>query len=228
LIVAECGIFSHRFTKFYDCSFQGTDLKESGLGIPTPTGTSTYGRNAYVGVDFSQADLRDTHYIAGAFERCSFRQTKLLNLNFASSSFVDCWFEGELREIQFWRSDLSTRPWLPQDAFPINDITNCDFSRASLRDVEFRGIDLTHVALPEDENHIIVPNYAETLECLIQALRQDCDETARILMAVFEVGRKWAAPHSRGVLNKLDLAEAGDNAVARVMRLLAKFEGTVH
>jgi len=168
----------------------------------------------YLGVDFTEADLRDTAYLAAAFERCTFRNTKLVQINFRNSTFVECRFEGELREVLFWRTGFEG------EAFPPNEMVNVDFSRAKLRDVEFRGLSLDQVQLPSDAEHIVIQDFAAVLDQLILALRQQGDQTAKILVAGFEVARKWAAPHAPGVLNTQDLAEAGPDAVERVLVLV--------
>ena len=102
------------------------------LGAATIEGPFAGRRNTYVGVDFTEADLRGTAYVAAAFERCLFRKTKLLKVNFGTSTFADCRFEGQLREVIFWRSNLFARGF-PEDAFPPNEMVNVDFSRAQLR-----------------------------------------------------------------------------------------------
>jgi len=221
------GDFQPFATTIRDSSFRGADLRGAGLGIATESGPLKLRRNIYNGIDFTDADLRQTLYISASFEHCTFRNSKLAKLNFASSTFSDCRFEGELREVRFWRSDLPTCPWFPQDAFPPNEMTNVDFSHAKLRDVEFRGINLERVRLPVNKDHIIIHNFAATLDKVIDCLKKEGDETARILLASLEVHRSGAAPYSPGVLNRLDLAEAGDGAVERVLRLLSQFETKV-
>jgi uncharacterized protein YjbI with pentapeptide repeats len=211
-----------------DSSFKGAHLRGAGLGIATDEGPLKLRRNVFTRVDFSEADLRDSLYISAAFEGCIFHNARIVKVNFASSTFVDCEFEGELREVQFWKSDLMTRPWYSHDAFPVNEMRNVDFSRARLRDVEFRGIDLQNVKLPIDHEHIVIQDFAATLDRLIAALRKDGDQTAKILVAGFEINRKWAAPHSLGLLNRQDLADVGEDAVERVLSLLSQFEQTVN
>ncbi len=78
-------------TTFRECSFSGADLKKAALG-PVLKGK----RNIYFEVDFSDADLRETTK-AAAFERCMFRDAKLERIDFQTSTFVDCVFEGELQ-----------------------------------------------------------------------------------------------------------------------------------
>ena len=142
-----------------DCTFCDADLRESGLGLATIEGPLSGKRNRFINVEFAKADLRNTVYVAAAFEQCSFRFTKLVNILFGTSTFKDCSFEGELREVRFWRSDLSVRGF-PTDVFPPNEMIDVDFSRATLRDVEFRGLTLDRVRLPNDPDHIILLSIA--------------------------------------------------------------------
>lgn len=203
-------------TVFRDCSFCGTNLRGSGLGIATTRGPLSGKRNRFIGVDFSSADLRGTIYIAAAFERCRFVDAKISKLDFARSTFVDCRFEGVLREVQFWR----VRPFPEEDVFPPNEMLNVDFSRAKLRWVEFRGLSLDSVHLPSDQDHIIIEDFASALDRLIAILKSEPDETSRVLLAILEVYRKWAPPVGRGVLNRRDLAEEGEELANRFLTLL--------
>ena len=214
-------------TTIQDCSFRGADLRESGLGLATIEGPLSGRRNKFVNVEFAKADLRNTVYVAAAFERCSFRFGKLINILFGTSTFVDCTFEGELREVRFWRSDLSTRGF-PTDAFPPNEMINVDFSHAKLRDVEFRGLTLDRVRLPSDADHIVIEDFAGVLDRLISALTQQHDQTAKILVAYLSAYRKWTVPGARGVLNKQDLADIGPGIVERLLELLASFPRNVN
>jgi hypothetical protein len=98
-----------------------------------------------------------------------------------------------------------------------------DFSRATLRDVEFRGLTLDRVRLPDDADHIILRDFPGVLDRLISALTQQQDQTAKILLAYLGAYRKWTVPGARGVLNKQDLAEIDPSAVDRLLELLDKF-----
>jgi uncharacterized protein YjbI with pentapeptide repeats len=211
-------------TTIRGCSFRRADLRDSALGVATlEPGPLTGKRNSFVEVDFTEAELRGTVYIAAAFERCLFRDAKLVDIGFGTSTFVDCQFEGELREVIFWRSNLLTRGY-PEDAFPPNEMLNIDFSCARLINVEFRGLSLDRVRLPKDSEHIVIENFAEALDKLIVALTRQGDETARILVAYLGGYRKWSSPKGRGVLNKQALADAVDaDAVERVLGLLHQF-----
>jgi uncharacterized protein YjbI with pentapeptide repeats len=215
-------------TTVQDCSFRGADLRESGLGLATIEGPLSGRRNKFVNVEFGQADLRNTIYVAAAFERCSFRFAKLINILFGTSTFVDCTFAGELREVRFWRSDLSVRGF-PTDSFPPNEMINVDFSDAKLRDVEFRGLTLDRVRLPNgDADHLVIEDFAGVLDGLIGALTHQHDQSAKILVAYLTAYRKWTVPGARGVLNKQDLADIGPGIVERLLELLASFPRNVN
>lgn len=204
------------------CSFRGADLRGTALGVATLEGPFRGRRNIFSGVDFSEADMRETVYVAAGFDHCHFRNTNLTGVSFGTSTFVDCTFEGELREVRFWDSDLFTRGY-PEDAFPVNRMLNVDFSRARLVDVEFRRLTLNQTRLPIDDEHIIVNNFADVLDKILLALAQGRDETSRILMAYFGAYRKWAVAGARGVLNKQSLAVVGNDAVERAWLLLQRF-----
>jgi len=204
-----------------DCTFCDADLRESGLGLATIDGPLSGKRNRFINVEFAKADLRNTVYVAAAFEHCSFRFSKLVDILFGTSTFIDCSFEGELREVRFWRSDMSVRGF-PTDAFPANEMIDVDFSRATLRDVEFRGLTLSRVRLPEDEDHIILQDFPAVLDQLISTLEQQQDQTAKLLLAYLGAYRKWTVPGARGVLNKRDLAEIDPSTVYLLLALLDK------
>ncbi|SPE28519.1 hypothetical protein SBA2_40071 [Acidobacteriia bacterium SbA2] len=220
----RCELRNLRFwaTTIQDCSFRGADLRESGLGLATIEGPLSGMRNKFVNVDFAKADLRNTVYVAAAFERCSFRFAKLINILFGTSTFKDCSFEGELREVRFWRSDLSVRGF-PTDAFPPNEMINVDFSHATLRDVEFRGLTLDRVQLPCDSDHIVIDDFPDVLDKLIGVLKQQGDQVANLLIVYLSAYRKWTVPGARGVLNRQGLADLDPGMLDRLLELLAKF-----
>jgi uncharacterized protein YjbI with pentapeptide repeats len=205
-------------TSICNCSLRGANLRGTALGAVPRDGPFMDRRNYLMGVDFSESDLRETVYNAAAFQDCIFRNAKLSKVDFQSSTFVSCSFEGELREARFWSSAplLSAR-------LPRNQMVHVDFSRAKLRDVEFRGLTLEQVRLPDDADHIVINDFAGVLDKLVSAFAQQSDETARILAVYLSAYRKGTIPGARGVLNKLDIEEIGADAVERVVRLVREF-----
>lgn len=79
---------------------------------------------------------------------------------------------------------------------------------------------LESVQLPHDRDHLIIKDFATVRDKMLNILIQQGDSTARGLAAIFQIARKWAPTNARGVLNTQDLAEAGEDAVERVLGLL--------
>jgi uncharacterized protein YjbI with pentapeptide repeats len=188
-------------TDFADVSFRSADLRGAVLG---GTSEEDSRRVTFHDVDFTAADMRGTIYGAAEFLRCKFNHAKLNKVDFQSSTFVDCSFEGELREVLFYRTGFRG------ERFPPNEMKRVDFRRAKLRWSEFRELDLDEVFFPADEGHFVVENYPETLDCLLAHFRGRSDLASRGLFAILENRKKWLGSRQRvGVLNKQDLIETG-------------------
>lgn len=142
-----------------DTCFHSADLRSSALG-----GVNAGKGNTFRNVDFTKADLRETAYSSARFEGCMFNNTRLDKVNFQGSPFVNCTFIGELSEVCFQDKAFG------MGELPPNKMQRIDFSRAQLRSVEFRGLDLDNVRLPEDDEHIILNDYSRMLDKLLEAL----------------------------------------------------------
>jgi uncharacterized protein YjbI with pentapeptide repeats len=191
--------------------FQSANLRDALLG-----GVENGKRNSFQNVDFSKTDLRGSCYTASEFTNCVFKNTRLDRVDFQTSTFADCTFEGELREVLFYRRGFKA------EAFPENKMTNVDFRHAKLRWVEFRGLDLESVRFPEDNDHIIVNDYAKTLDRLVQTFKDKTDLNSRKLAGIFMMDQKWAgAKQQRGVWNKNDLLEiGGEDGLRKVLEIV--------
>jgi len=186
-------------TTISDTSFDSADLRSAALG-----GVQNGKRNQFRKVNFSGADLRDTGYEAAKFVACTFKNTKLDKVDFQTTVFIDCVFEGELCEVLFYRTGFRG------EKYPPNEMKGVDFSRAKLRFVEFRGLDLEDVRLPVDDDHILLKPYRGILERLIQTFAGKTDKVSKALTGNFEFKLKWAGPRQvQGVVNKNDLLEVG-------------------
>jgi hypothetical protein len=148
---------------------------------------------------------------------CKFLDTKLSKVDFQGTTFKNCVFKGELEEVLFYRQAFRG------EAFPANDMKGVDLRYAKLRHVEFRGLDMSDVMWPKDDDHIIIDDYTAVLDRLLNALKGRTDVASRKLSVVLTMKRKWAGPNQkRGVLNKPDLLEAvGSEAVGELMRLIS-------
>jgi uncharacterized protein YjbI with pentapeptide repeats len=200
-------------TDFANVSFRSADLRGAVLG---GTSENDNRRNSFHDVDFTAADMRGTIYGAAEFLRCTFNRAKLSRIDFQSSTFTDCSFEGELREVMFWDRGFKG------ELFPPNEMKRVDFTRAKLRWSGFHRLDLEEVLLPTDEDHIVVENFPEVLDRLLAFLHGRPDVRSSALAAIFEHRKEWlGAKQKVGVLNKRDLIEtAGEEGLQAVMKVI--------
>lgn len=147
---------------------------------------------------------------------CTFVASRLDKVDFQGTVFDHCTFAGELREVLFYHHAFRG------EAFPPNEMRDVDFRNAKFRLVEFRGLDMRHVAWPNDEDHIILDNYKARLDEKVKLLESRSDTASRQLAAILKMKRKWAgANQQQGVLSKTELAEvAGEEKVAELFHRL--------
>lgn len=176
----ECSCHDWRMwsTAVSDTSFYRTDFRQSALG-----GTKEGERNSFCRTVFHAADLRQTSYDSAQFVGCTFKDSKLDKVDFQGSTFEDCTFEGDLREVLFHKGG---------EQFPSNKMSHVDFSRAKLRWVEFRALDLETLQFPQDEEHHVIHDYPHTLDKLLLNLKGREDTASRSLAALLGHMRKWA------------------------------------
>ncbi|MFI5456795.1 MAG: pentapeptide repeat-containing protein [Isosphaerales bacterium] len=205
-------------TKVSDTSFRSANLRESALGGVAP---GTW--NTFLRVDFTAADLRGTAYGSPEFVGCTFKDTRLAKVDFDGSRFTDCSFKGELKEVCFNRTSFMKG----LEDFPPNEMLRVDLSHAQLRDVEFRELDLETVKFPADADHIVLENYPDTLDRLIEAFKGQTGLGSRGFAAYLACYRKWAGPRQkRGVLNKKDvLGMVGEEGLRRTEEIVESNRG---
>lgn len=195
-------------TSFRDVSFKGANLRGSVLG-----GAHDGVRNSFVGVDFSEANLSGTSYQAAAFERCTFSNAKLTKIDFQSSTFKDCRFEGELNDVLFYRHGFKG------EQYPPNEMVNVDFTGAKLRSVGFRKLVLDRVRFPQDDEHVVIRNFASSIDQIVGVLSRQNDATAKKLVAFLQIDREWVLPNQvQGVINIRQMAGlVGEEGVKRFL-----------
>lgn len=206
-VIAEDCIFDDcemRDLRMWGCcvhstSFKGANLRQAVLG-----GVLNDQLNSFSDVDFSDADLRESVYQAASFTDCDFSGARLENLDFQSSAFKRCRFAGELSDVMFYRRGFRC------EAFPPNDMEDVDFSSATFRYVEFRGLDLKRVTLPANEKYMLVPNDAETSGFLVKMLVARGDRDSAEVAETLQRHHRWAEPGQEHVaLNIRYLVELG-------------------
>lgn len=170
-------------TTVSNTTFVSADMRNSALG-----GVQEHRVNTFRKVDFTMTDLRQTAYVSARFIGCHFNNSRLDKVNFQGSVFTDCSFEGELKEVWFNQRAFGAT------ALPPNEMLRVDFTRACLRSVEFRGLDLGDVSFPTDSDHILLNDYPQALDRLLQGLRGRTEMAPRQLAAYLGVYRKWVGP----------------------------------
>lgn len=199
-------------TKLVDVSFRGADMRKSALG---PFNNRT--ANSFERVDFSFSDLRGTTYQSANFHQCEFFNSCLRKVDFQGSIFVNCAFKGELREVLFYSKGFGL------DAAPRNEMDTVDFSGASLRWCAFRGLNLDKVIFPNDADHIVVEDYPELIDRLLNLFGGRPNPGYRSLTAVLTDARKWLGPKQNiGLFNRNDLIDMlgvpGEEEVSEIIR----------
>lgn len=186
-------------SSFQSCSFRKATLRDAALG-----GLIEKQHNVFEDTPFTQADLRGSSYISAVFDRCDFENAKLKKVDFNGSRFTRCRFAGELRETSF--ADVA----FDHEGLEPNRMVEVDLSKAQLRWVQFRRLDLSKALLPQDEAHIIFPDFRRFLERAVKWLEPREDLDARKIRAVLEVELRHAPKIGVGLLNRLDFREEGD------------------
>lgn len=224
-------VFRGRLT---NCRFDGADCRDWRLWATDVEGTTFIaadlragalggwlsGRgNRFRNVDFSRADLRNTESSTASYEDCRFADTRLDKMDFQSSTFVRCQFSGDLREVIFWNRGFQ------DPRAESNTMEGVDFSGARFRDVEFRGLSLESVRLPEDPDHFKSHHYTCVLQRGLDRLSHDSSPKMRAIRALFEHTLKWAAPNQcRGVFAVHDFVGDSEDAKRFMTSFLEKLE----
>ena len=148
---------------------------------------------------------------------CTFADTKLSNVDFQGTVFKNCTFSGELREVQFYNHAFRV------EALPENRMEGVDFRRARFFHVEFRRLDMSDVRWPDDPDHVLISDYAATLDRILGFLEGREDLPARQLKAMLGLKRKWSGPRQEiGVISKREFEFAGAELVAELLALLPR------
>jgi uncharacterized protein YjbI with pentapeptide repeats len=189
-------------THIEDCTFRKADLRGSGLG-----GLLEDRRNSFVNVDFTGADMRQTAWTSASLERCLFKDTCLVGVNFLGSTFSYCTFEGEVRDVIF------NRHMFKREDIPANTMDHIDFSKARLHWANFRKLKLDRVSFPRDSEHLVLTDYHRVLGRAINRLRESDNPTAKRLVYFLSNEFKWTLEdQAQGILNMTDIRTMGESA----------------
>jgi uncharacterized protein YjbI with pentapeptide repeats len=186
-----------------ECDFSRTSLRQSALG-----NWHAQRGNAWQRVDFTRADVRGAVLTSSLFEDCKFDRTKLDGVSFDQCALRRCRFQGTLRRVTF-----DGRP-LP-DRAPPQPLQDVDFSDARFEDVEFRGLRIDHVTLPDDPDLYVVRNFRDVSLRALTLLGDGADVGSRMLRAEIENSLKMMrTTHEDAVLNRRDYVRSGGDELA--------------
>ncbi|MEU3500623.1 pentapeptide repeat-containing protein [Streptomyces hundungensis] len=164
-------------------SFQGADLRGSTFGyveegIP----------NALKDVIFDNSRLMDCVLNSVVFDSCRLRGVDIIDMDIKACSFIDCEFEGDIRDSTIDGRHLAGRPFRPE-------VRGSDFSKARIRETEIIGYKLDQVSFNLSEVEVF-KNGKATLDALDGVLGDsDRDAIARTL-------KSWAK-YRNGLLRDL-------------------------
>jgi len=192
--------------KFYSCSFF-----DSMLG-----GIMDGRRNQFDKTSFVNCDFRRSMYMSAEFVSCRFCDCRLDKVNFGGSTFVDCEFIGSLNEVTFNKYDIRG------EGVTANAMLRVDMSRARLRGMEFRRLDLDTILFPGHPDHQVVDNYGIVLDGLIELFSQAENPRWKKIAAMLRHDQKWMGENQkRGVFSKSDFVEAGgESAWVAAMKVI--------
>jgi uncharacterized protein YjbI with pentapeptide repeats len=202
-------------SNFRNCRFERTDLREAALG---PVANNR--RNYFAGVEFVEADMRNSYWTSAELVNCVFRNAKLVKMEFGGSVFTDCAFIGKLDEVLFYDLAFDEKNLTP------NEMVRMDFRQAQFRFVEFRRLNLETVLFPAGDDYIrFEDRFRQAVEKVIAAVGGREDLGSRKIGSVFKNKLKWLGVHQRrGVMSKLDIREmAGEDGVRLVEEAVREF-----
>lgn len=171
----ELTFFSSEGSRYLDCSFDRVVIGHASFGA---------GRRDSLYADCSFDGARLT-MVGGfvRFERCTFRDARIVDWQGQRTELVDCVFTGRIiRGIFFGRIPDSL---VVRGGRKRNEVRGNDFSGAELIDCSFRGgIDLEEQRMPSGPDYVYVPDLQAALATATRHAVREPDEERRRLMLV--------------------------------------------
>jgi uncharacterized protein YjbI with pentapeptide repeats len=171
--------FVSKGSEFDSCNFSKVQFGRGGVQAWIGSERRTHYREC----TFDKADMRAVNFGDTRFERCTFRETRMEGWFTSAAEFVECIFEGSLRDCTFYgKVNRILEPRMASDR-EVNEFRGNDFSPAMLRDCVFRdGIDLDAQRLPSGPEYVLLRSFrrriAPTRAALVRRLRGEQLERA--------------------------------------------------
>ena len=214
LDAANCQDWRLWDTEVADCSFARTSLRDAAVG------TWHEGRrNVWRRVDFRGADFRVVAPLGGVFEDCDFSGARIAKVRFEQCAITRCRYASTLTQVVFDGRRLEGRPApAPLEA---------DFTGSVFDQVEFMGLDLSGVILPQDPDLRLISRYQCVIEKALVSLDGDSSLPARMLCGEFTNRLKMmrGTGVEANVFNRRDyVASGGEELAGLAERVLAAAE----
>lgn len=150
---------------------------------------STYHDCTFDHVDFGIAG-GGAHPGDARFEGCTFKHCTFRHFNADQADFVDCTFLGTINSAWFHGDGQPGAGEQRHNTFSGNDLT-----RAKLRRVEFRGVDLRSSHLPDGPEYVRIDDFrakARQVRLLLAGWPDDERQNAEWLLRLYE--ERWSEP----------------------------------
>ncbi|HEY2791294.1 MAG TPA: pentapeptide repeat-containing protein [Micromonosporaceae bacterium] len=180
------------------CTLSAADLRGASLGE-----WSDGLGNTYEDVSFVDARMLRMSTAAAYFVRCDFSGADLRQVNFWQSSIIDCKFGGLVKDAVFDGRMLGEQKPDP------NPMLNVDFTEAVFKGCDFRGVDFSSIALPDDRDLILIDDIRviKHAEAILAKLPQT--EDAEFFTLILAQIRRFHRPGAGALVNLRDLGSTG-------------------
>jgi uncharacterized protein YjbI with pentapeptide repeats len=208
---------------FANCLFEGTSLKDGGLG---------YQGSRFRSCRFVRVDFRRVSFARPEFDDCAFESCRFEGVDLFASSFERCAFTGTVAEAWFRGGYPLAEDEVKYGPARHNRMLDVDFSMADLRWVTFSGgCDLSTCRLPADEQVVRFGDWPRVLARARKVVAERLDGTER------DEAQRWLGifnTHAQRqdwyIVNFRDIAEETRNVLGASFRdlLLECAATTVH
>jgi len=165
---ADCRRLRLASTRLESCTFEGTDLSESTLGIVLPGLVM----NVFKGCEFVRAKMRMCSCTAARFEECRFEECNVADSSFGGSSFINTYFTGKVDGATFWgRFPLAGRDLHESGELPESHYRGLNFQQADLHSGFRQLYDDSGIDWPDDPDLLVIEGYAQLLDDVLRWIK---------------------------------------------------------
>ncbi len=222
--------------RFENCFFEKTDFTDSSdhgnvfdhcefLNCKFKLAVLGYDGSRFRNCVFRKCGFQRTNFIRAEFVTTDFIDCRLKGIDFGSSSFENCKFEGLLEDVWF-RGTFPLKSDIEEFGQPkINKMQNVSFEKADLVDLTISdGCDLSTVKIKNDGKYFKFDQWGSRIRFLekhINAWNDEHEKTgARVFVKVYSVGaekQEWM------ILNFDDLEKryGGKETASRIVSVLS-------